>query len=129
MKGIVKSIVLSGIFVLSTYAMADNATSNPSSINNAGSTPATNNTSTTMSTPSATSTDTNTTGAQSNTTNAGMWICTTNASSPDSGSAADQADKTMAKNAANGNSAFDFALKNCRDCTKITCELQTQPAQ
>ena len=62
-------------------------------------------------------------------TGPGMWICTTNASSAPSGSSEEQADKTMGGNAAIGGSVFEFALKHCRDCTKITCELQTKPAQ
>lgn len=66
-----------------------------------------------------------TTSPQPTNTNSGMWICTTNASSAASGSTDEQADKAMANTAANGNTAFDFALKNCRDCNKITCELQT----
>ena len=55
----------------------------------------------------------------------GKWICTTNASSAASGSPEDKADKKMANKATRGKSAFDFALKHCRDCTKITCDLQT----
>lgn len=93
MKGIMKTILLSSLFVISSYVMADNATSTQT------------------------------------TTNSGLWICTTNASSPTSGSPDEQADQKMAKNTTDGNSAFDFALKNCRDCTKITCELQTKPAE
>ncbi|KTD57038.1 hypothetical protein Lsan_2660 [Legionella santicrucis] len=83
----------------------------------------------------ATAADDTTSTQQTNTptntqaNNPGMWICTTNASSATSGSPEEQADKTMANNATNGNSAFDFALKNCRDCTKITCELQTKSGQ
>lgn len=52
-----------------------------------------------------------------------QWVCETNASS--SSNAADQkADDTM-KKARSGKDAFDFAMKHCRDCTKITCNLQT----
>lgn len=51
------------------------------------------------------------------------WICTTNASSSDV--AADKAaDDQMAKEQGAASKAFDFASKNCRDCTKITCEVQ-----
>lgn len=105
MKGIMKMIVLSSMFLISSQVMADNATSTQ---------------------PETTSP---TTAQPAATTHTGMWICTTNASSPTSGSPDEQADQTMAKNADAGNSAFDFALKNCRDCTKITCELQTEPAE
>lgn len=106
MKGTMKIIVLSSMFLISSHVMADNAASTPA---NQTTQPAASST-----TPVA---------------NTGMWICTTNASSPTSGSPDEQADQTMAKNAANGATAFDFALKNCRDCTKITCELQTKPAE
>ncbi|KTD41070.1 hypothetical protein [Legionella parisiensis] len=109
MKGIMKIIVLSSMFVISSHVMADNAASTPES--------------TTTTQPVASSTD------PAASTHSGMWICTTNASSPTSGSPDEQADQAMAKNAASGNTAFDFALKNCRDCTKITCELQTKPAE
>ncbi|MCE0722892.1 MULTISPECIES: hypothetical protein [Legionella] len=103
MKGIMKMIVLSSMFVVSSHVMADNATSTPANT-------------TTATQPAAN-------------THPGMWICTTNASSPTSGSPDEQADEQMSKHAASGSSAFDFALKNCRDCTKITCELQTKPTE
>lgn len=70
--------------------------------------------------------------AQSNNTNKNMnsmhnsnnkWICTTNASSAPSGSAGEKADKYMANHAASASSAFSYAWKNCRDCTKITCSV------
>ncbi|KTC88933.1 hypothetical protein OQJ18_03220 [Fluoribacter dumoffii] len=112
MKRIVKAAILSSsMFLMFNQVMAagSDATASPSST-----------TSTTSSTSSS---------AQQADMNAGMWICTTNASSASSGSPEDQADKTMANNAANGTSAFEFALKNCRDCTKITCEQQTKSAQ
>jgi hypothetical protein len=50
------------------------------------------------------------------------WICTTNASSSEV-AAEKAADEQMAqaKNTAAG--SFDFAAKNCRDCTKITCSV------
>lgn len=51
------------------------------------------------------------------------WICTTNASSSDV--ASDKAaDEKMKTNATAASDAFSFAQKNCRDCTKITCEVQ-----
>ena len=51
------------------------------------------------------------------------WICTTNASSSEL--AADKAaDEQMKTGAAAASDAFSFAQKNCRDCTKITCEVQ-----
>ncbi|QMT60551.1 hypothetical protein [Legionella sp. PC997] len=73
--------------------------------------------------------DTTVTTTKKTTVNASMWICTTNASSATSGSPDEQADQKMANTAAAGTSAFDFAMKHCRDCTKITCELQTKPAE
>lgn len=49
------------------------------------------------------------------------WVCTTNASSSDV--ATDKAaDEQMANNKASAIKSFDFAAKNCRNCTKITCE-------
>ncbi|QLZ69371.1 hypothetical protein FOLKNPGA_02154 [Legionella sp. PC1000] len=111
MKGIMKMIVLSSMFAVSSYVMADNASSTPANT-------------TTTTQPAASSAN-----QPAANTHPGMWICTTNASSPTSGSPDEQADQTMTKNEAPGGSAFDFALKNCRDCTKITCELQTKPAQ
>jgi hypothetical protein len=49
------------------------------------------------------------------------WTCTTNASS--SSLAADKAaDLQMKDGAKSAVSAFAFAVANCRDCTKITCE-------
>ena len=51
------------------------------------------------------------------------WICTTNASS--SSIQADQdADKQMADTKKSAAEAYAFAVMNCRDCTKITCEVQ-----
>ena len=50
------------------------------------------------------------------------WSCTTNASSSDV--AADKtADDQMAKDKTSADKAYAFAAKNCRDCTKITCEV------
>lgn len=51
------------------------------------------------------------------------WICTTNASS--SSVQADQdADKQMSETKKSAAEAYAFAVMNCRDCTKITCEVQ-----
>lgn len=51
------------------------------------------------------------------------WICTTNASSSDV--AADKAaDDKMANTAGAADQSFAFAAQNCRDCTKITCEVK-----
>jgi hypothetical protein len=55
--------------------------------------------------------------------NAKTWVCTTNASSAESGSAANNADQEM-KKAKSATAAFEFAYNNCRDCTKITCKAQ-----
>lgn len=51
------------------------------------------------------------------------WICTTNASSS-SVDADKAADKEMANTAKGGTEAFAFAFQHCRDCTKITCDIQ-----
>lgn len=51
------------------------------------------------------------------------WICTTNASSSDI-SADKAADDQMANTATSAANAFSVASNNCRDCTKITCEVQ-----
>lgn len=50
------------------------------------------------------------------------WTCTTNASSAttDSDKAAD--DK-LANTKGSAASSFSSAAQNCRDCTKITCEM------
>lgn len=51
------------------------------------------------------------------------WTCKTNASS--SSVASDkEADKQMSESAKSAGEAFAYAAKNCRDCTKITCEAQ-----
>jgi hypothetical protein len=51
------------------------------------------------------------------------WTCTTNASS--SADAAEKAaDDQMANTTKSCADAFAFAEKNCRDCTKITCEVK-----
>lgn len=54
-----------------------------------------------------------------------MWTCQTNASSS-SNPADQQADDEMSKKAKSAKDAYAFALKNCRDCTKITCEIYNQ---
>lgn len=51
------------------------------------------------------------------------WICTTNASSSDLTNDKD-ADEKMKSDAKSASSAFSFASENCRDCTKITCEVE-----
>lgn len=51
------------------------------------------------------------------------WVCTTNASSSDM-EADKAADDKMAKNPVSAANAFGLASNNCRDCTKITCEVQ-----
>ena len=53
------------------------------------------------------------------------WICTTNASSS-SVESDKNADDKMAKTEESPASAFETALANCRDCTKITCEVQSK---
>jgi hypothetical protein len=53
------------------------------------------------------------------------WICTTNASSS-SVKSDKAADDKMAKTAGSAAKAFAFAAENCRDCTKITCEVQSK---
>jgi hypothetical protein len=51
------------------------------------------------------------------------WICTTNARSGDNYK--DRvADDKMAYTQSSAEKAFAFAAKNCRDCTKITCEVK-----
>jgi hypothetical protein len=62
-------------------------------------------------------------GFATTTTNTSMdnWTCTTNASS--SSVASEQAaDKEMQEKPKSAADAFAFASQNCRDCTKITCE-------
>ncbi len=61
-------------------------------------------------------TDSKTTSLDSN------WTCTTNASSS-SVEADTAADKQMSETAKSATDAFAFASTNCRDCTKITCEV------
>lgn len=51
------------------------------------------------------------------------WICTTNASSSEV-EKDKAADDKMAKTAGSAASTFAFAAENCRDCTKITCEVK-----
>ena len=62
------------------------------------------------------------TDAKTATSLSSNWVCSTNASSSDATS--DQtADKTMAGTPKAAADSFKFAADNCRDCTKITCEL------
>jgi hypothetical protein len=49
-----------------------------------------------------------------------QWACETNASSA-SNDTEKATDKKM-ENAKSAKSAFDYAFKHCRDCTKITCK-------
>lgn len=51
------------------------------------------------------------------------WICTTNASRA-STDADKAADNKMAKTVTSASAAYSKAAKNCRDCTKITCEIK-----
>lgn len=51
------------------------------------------------------------------------WICTTNASTSEVASEI-AADKQMSTNSMSAAKAYSFAAENCRDCTKITCEVQ-----
>ncbi|AMP90204.1 hypothetical protein [Legionella pneumophila] len=51
------------------------------------------------------------------------WICTTNASTSEVASDI-AADKQMSTTALPATKAFSFAAENCRDCTKITCEVK-----
>lgn len=50
------------------------------------------------------------------------WRCTTNASTS-SVASEKAADEQMANNKTSAANAFAMAQKNCRDCNKITCEL------
>lgn len=52
-----------------------------------------------------------------------LWICETNASSS-SNTNEKVADNHMEKKAKSAKDAFEFALKHCRDCTKITCSVE-----
>lgn len=63
--------------------------------------------------------------ANKNHSNSQMWICETNASSA-STDADKKADDMMSKKAMSGKDAFNFALKHCRDCTKITCSTESK---
>ncbi|HAT2159625.1 TPA: hypothetical protein F8R78_07730 [Legionella pneumophila] len=51
------------------------------------------------------------------------WICTTNASTSEVASEM-AADKQMSTTSMSAAKAYAFAVENCRDCTKITCEMQ-----
>lgn len=50
------------------------------------------------------------------------WMCKTNASSSDV-EADKMADKEMGETAKSAADSYAFAAKHCRDCTKITCEV------
>lgn len=50
------------------------------------------------------------------------WTCTTNASSATL-EADKAADKQMSDKATSASAAYAFAAQNCRDCTKITCQV------
>lgn len=50
------------------------------------------------------------------------WSCTTNASSATT-DAEKAADEKMANTKGSAVSAYALAAQNCRDCTKITCEM------
>lgn len=52
------------------------------------------------------------------------WTCTTNASSSDKESDK-KADENLAKNKGSIKKSFSAAEKNCRDCTKISCEMSS----
>ena len=53
------------------------------------------------------------------------WMCETNASS--SNVPADQkADDEMKNKMKSAKDAFTFAVKHCRDCTKITCTVENK---
>lgn len=51
------------------------------------------------------------------------WVCSTNASSSDVASDV-AADKLMSTHATSASKAYALATENCRDCNKITCEVQ-----
>lgn len=51
------------------------------------------------------------------------WVCATNASTSDVTSDV-AADKLMSTHATTAKKAYEMAVENCRDCTKITCEVQ-----
>lgn len=55
-----------------------------------------------------------------------LWVCETNASATSSTSTSDVKANDMMKKGKSARSAFDFALNHCKDCTTITCTLQTQ---
>ncbi|WED44008.1 hypothetical protein [Legionella cardiaca] len=96
MKGILTLLASSALFLLASVSYATDTT-------------------TTTTTAPATGTTTVGTSLDNN------WTCSTNASS--SSVAADQAaDKEMSETKKSAADAFAFATKNCRDCTKITCE-------
>ncbi len=51
------------------------------------------------------------------------WVCTTNASSSEV-AAEKAADDKAANTQGSAAHSFAFAAENCRDCTKITCEVK-----
>ena len=51
------------------------------------------------------------------------WICTTNASTSEVASDI-AADKKMSTTATSATKSYTSAVKNCRDCTNISCESQ-----
>lgn len=61
--------------------------------------------------------------AQTKTSMDTNWKCTTNASSS-SVVGEKAADDRMAEKASSAADAFSFAATHCRDCTKITCEVE-----
>jgi hypothetical protein len=52
------------------------------------------------------------------------WTCTTNASTA-STNAGSAADNNLANTVTSAQAAFTQASQNCRDCTKITCEVKS----
>lgn len=62
--------------------------------------------------------------AAGNTDMDAKWVCSTNASSSDVASDV-AADKLMSTHATSASKAWSLATENCRDCTKITCEVKS----
>lgn len=54
-----------------------------------------------------------------------MWMCETNASASTNMSDKN-ADQAMSKMGKSAKDAFYYAYKHCRDCTKITCTMETK---
>ncbi len=59
--------------------------------------------------------------AENSQTTGSNWTCSTNASRASS-AAEKQADDNMSQQARSAKDAFNYAVQNCRDCTKITCK-------